>query len=62
MSKKVKIKLYTIVILTLDLYTCEMLSLILREEHRQRVFEKGLLKRIFGPKKDKKNKTVKRIE
>jgi hypothetical protein len=27
-------------------------SLILREEHRQRVFEKRVLRRIFGPKRD----------
>jgi hypothetical protein len=27
-------------------------SLILREEHRLRVFEKRMLRRIFGPKKD----------
>jgi hypothetical protein len=26
--------------------------LSLREEHRLRVFEKGVLKRIFGPKRD----------
>jgi hypothetical protein len=28
------------------------LSLILREEHRLRVFENRVLKRIFGPKRD----------
>jgi hypothetical protein len=28
-------------------------SLTLREERRQRVFEKRLLKRIFGPRRDK---------
>jgi hypothetical protein len=28
------------------------LSLILREEHRLRVFENRVLRRIFGPKKD----------
>jgi hypothetical protein len=28
------------------------LSLILREEHRLRVFENKLLRRIFGPKRD----------
>jgi hypothetical protein len=27
-------------------------SLILREEHRQRVFENRVLRRIFGPKRD----------
>jgi hypothetical protein len=28
------------------------LSLTLREEHRLRVFENGVLRRIFGPKRD----------
>ena len=27
--------------------------LTLREEHRLRIFESGVLKRIFGPKRDK---------
>ena len=31
----------------------KLLSLILREERRLRVFENGVLKRIFGPKRDK---------
>jgi hypothetical protein len=34
------------------LYGCEILSLTLREEHRLRVFENRVLKRIFGPKRD----------
>jgi hypothetical protein len=34
------------------LYGCETWSLILREEHRLRVFENRVLKRIFGPKRD----------
>jgi hypothetical protein len=34
------------------LYGCETWSLTLREEHRLKVFEKRVLKRIFGPKKD----------
>jgi hypothetical protein len=31
---------------------CETLSLTLREEHRLRVFENRMLRRIFGPKRD----------
>jgi hypothetical protein len=31
---------------------CETWSLTLREEHRLRVFENRLLRRIFGPKRD----------
>jgi hypothetical protein len=34
------------------LYKCETWSLTLREEHRLRVFENRLLKRIFEPKRD----------
>jgi hypothetical protein len=33
-------------------YGCEILSQILRKEHRLRVFENRVLKRIFGPRKD----------
>jgi hypothetical protein len=32
-------------------YRCETLSLTLREEERLRVFEKRVLRRIFGPKR-----------
>jgi hypothetical protein len=34
------------------LYGCESWSLTLREEHRLRVFENGVLRRIFGVKRD----------
>jgi hypothetical protein len=34
------------------LYECEIRSLTLREEHRLRVFENRVLRRIFGPKRD----------
>jgi hypothetical protein len=33
-------------------YGCETFSLTLREEYRLRVFEKRMLWRIFGPKRD----------
>jgi len=33
------------------LYGCETWLLILREEHRIRVFENRVLRRIFGPKR-----------
>jgi hypothetical protein len=32
------------------LYECETWSLALREEHRLRIFENRVLRRIFGPK------------
>jgi hypothetical protein len=34
------------------LYGCETWYLTLKEEHRLRVFEKRVLRRIFGPKRD----------
>jgi hypothetical protein len=34
------------------MYGCETSSLTLREEHRLRVFENRVLRRIFGPKRD----------
>ena len=34
------------------LYGCETWSPTLREEHRLRVFENRVLRRIFGPKRD----------
>jgi hypothetical protein len=34
------------------LYGCETWSLILTEEHRLRIFENKVLRRIFGPKRD----------
>ena len=33
------------------LYGCENWSLTMREEHRLRVFENRVLRRIFGPKR-----------
>jgi hypothetical protein len=34
------------------IYGCETWSLTLREEHRLRVFENRVLRRIFGPTRD----------
>jgi len=52
LSKNTKIKIYRSVILHVVLYGCETRSLTLREERRLRVFEKRVLRRIFGPKRD----------
>jgi hypothetical protein len=52
LSKNVKIKIYKTIILPVVLYGCETLSPTLREEHRLRVFENKVLRRIFGPKRD----------
>jgi hypothetical protein len=48
----VKIKIYKTIILPVVLYGCETWSLMLREEHRLRVFENRVLRRIFGPRRD----------
>jgi hypothetical protein len=50
--KKVKLKIYKTVILTVVLYGWETWSVTSREEHRLRVFEKGGLRRICGPERE----------
>jgi hypothetical protein len=50
MYRNVQVKIYRTIILPVVLYGCETWSLILREEHRLRVFENRVLRRIFGPK------------
>jgi hypothetical protein len=40
------------IILSVVLYGCETWSLTLKEEHRLRVFENRVMRRIFGPKRD----------
>jgi predicted ABC-class ATPase len=52
MSKNLKMIIYKTMILSVILYGCETWSLTLREEHRLRVFENKVLRRIFGPKRD----------
>jgi hypothetical protein len=49
-SKNLKIKIYETVILPVMLYGCETWSLTLGKEHRLRVFENKMLRRIFGHK------------
>jgi hypothetical protein len=51
-SKSEKIIMYKTIILPVVLYGCETWPLTLREEHRLRVFENRVLRRIFGPKMD----------
>jgi hypothetical protein len=52
LSKNLKIRIYKTILLPVVLYGCETWSLTLREEHRLRVFENRVLRRIFGPKRD----------
>jgi hypothetical protein len=51
-SKYIKFKIYRTVILPVVPCGCENWSLTLREEHRLRVFENRVLRKIFGPKRD----------
>jgi len=43
------------------LYGCETWSLTLREERKLRVFESMVLRRIFGPRRDKVTGEWKRL-
>jgi hypothetical protein len=43
---------YKTIILPVVLYGCETWSLTLGEEHRLRVFENRVIRRIFGRKRD----------
>jgi hypothetical protein len=52
LSRNVKVKIYKTAILPVVLYGCNTWSLTLREEHRLRVFENRVLRRMFGPKTD----------
>jgi hypothetical protein len=51
-KKNLKIGIYKTIILPVVLYGCETWSLALREEHRPRVFENRVLRKIFRPKRD----------
>ncbi|KAJ4432213.1 hypothetical protein ANN_20829 [Periplaneta americana] len=52
LSKNLKVRIYKTVILPVLLYGCETWTLTLREEHRLRVFENKVLRKIFGAKRD----------
>jgi len=52
LSKNLKIKIYRTIILPVVLYGCEAWSLESREERKLRVFEKMVLRRISGPRRD----------
>ena len=52
LSKKLKIKIYRTIILPVVLYGRETWSLTFREESRLTMFEKRVLRRIFGHKRD----------
>jgi hypothetical protein len=52
LSNNVKVRMYKAIIFPVVLYGCETWSLTLREEHKLRVFENRVLRKIFGPKRD----------
>jgi hypothetical protein len=52
LSKNLKIRIYKTIILPVVLYGCETWSLTLREEHRLRLLENRMLRRIVVPKRD----------
>jgi hypothetical protein len=45
--------MYITIILPVVLYGCKIWSVTLREEHRLRIFENRMLRRMFGPKREK---------
>jgi hypothetical protein len=53
LSKNVKVRIYRTIILPVVLYGYETWSLTVREEHKLRVFENGVLRRIFEPERDR---------
>jgi hypothetical protein len=46
------VRIYKTIFLSVVLYECETWSLTVREEHKLKVFENKVLRRIFGPKSD----------
>jgi hypothetical protein len=52
LSRNLKVKIYKTIILPVVLYGCETWPRTLREDHRLRVFENRVLRRMFGPKRD----------
>ena len=53
LSKNIKIKIHRIIILPVDWYGCETWSPTLGEERKLRVFENRVLRRVYGPKREK---------
>jgi len=53
LSKNIKIATYGIIALLVVLYWCENFSLTIREEHRLRVLDNRVLRKTFGPKREK---------
>jgi hypothetical protein len=52
LSKNIKTKIYRTVILPVVLYGCETWSVTLTEEHRLRVFQNRVLRKMLEPERD----------
>jgi hypothetical protein len=59
--KNIKIRIYKIIISPVVRYGCETWSLTLRAEHRLRVFENRVLRRISGPKRDEVTRVLRKL-
>ena len=60
-SKNIKNKIHRTVILPVVLYGCETWSLTSREEHRLKVFENWVLRKMFGAKREEIKGKWKRV-
>ena len=50
--ESINIKIRGTIILPVVLYGCETRSVMLKEEHRLRAFESGVMRKMFGPKRE----------
>ena len=50
--ESINIKIRGTIILPVVLYGCETRSVMLKEEHRLRAFENGVMRKMFGPKRE----------
>ena len=57
LPKNLKIKVYRTITLPVVLCGCETWSLTLQEEHRLRILENRVLRRIYGPRRDECNRS-----
>jgi hypothetical protein len=62
MSINIKVRIYKTIILPVVLYRHETWSLTLRGEHRMRVYENKVLRRIFGLKQDEVTADWKKLQ
>jgi hypothetical protein len=62
LSRNFKVKIHKTVILPVVLYGCETWSLTLRDEHRLKVFENRVLRKIFGSKRDEVTREWRKLD